>query len=897
MKRSSLLFVVYVISTLSGVAALMYEVIWFRSLSLVFGGAHLAVATTVSVFMLGISLGNWAAGKWMHLSKNLILIYCFLEVGIAFFAGLFLLLIKVYPQIYVVLAGIAPDSPVYLTLIRVLFSIIAMIGPTLLMGATLPVLTSFTTTKVALLGKHLSFLYGFNTFGAVFGAALTGFVLLGTMPLSKVNILAIAINVSIGAICFFISRIVQVNPEPQPEEIVQKKSNRRSRVASVITHAKNNPELYRMILLGIGVSGFCALGYEVLWTRVLILFLDGSTYSFTTVLVSFLLGISIGGVAYGLYFRIFRPLNGGQVGGSAFFGFGLIQVLIGVMTLLSMMMIFNLPAYSIRLFQFYNKFTNTIFYSRQFANFTLSFTVLFFPAFLMGLAVPLSGKIYAHYKNETGKAVGSLIAYNTLGGILGAVLSGFLLIQVFGVERSLQLFVLINISLGVFFIINRNGIKKHHNLALAACTLFFLMILAIGGELFRFWDKTFLATYTAGKAPLYADKSQIAHRLDQKEVLFYAEGVESIVSSVRDKASQMISFTTNGRVEASTQIDDVQNQYMLGHLPMLLHRNPKTALVVGLGSGMTLGAVTAHPSLESVVLAEIEPAVFGVARTFRHWNYNAVDSPKLKVVINDGRNFLMTSKEKFDVITADPIHPSWRGAGYLYTDEYFSMAASHLAPGGIICQWLPLYQLSPDNVRSVVATISRNFKYVMLWLTLVDAQVLASNSPIIIDQKDLSLRMNNPAIISDLKLARMWPVDALLSYFVMGDRGVDSYRQNAIINSDDNVYLEFSTPKLITDVTIEAKDIIDLSRYRESVADYLLPLDELRLEAARQQYWRQLESGQILSDRAQRWYLGETPSEDEKKQIREVLQILPNLGRWEVLQMTIFGKIQSKTQK
>ena len=169
---------------------------------------------------------------------------------------------------------------------------------------------------------------------------------------------------------------------------------------------------------------------------------------------------------------------------------------------------------------------------------------------------------------------------------------------------------------------------------------------------------------------------------------------------------------------------------------MLLNKNPKKVLVVGLGSGMTLGATSAHPSVEQITLLEIEPKVIGVAKTFERYNHNVLNHPKLRIIFNDGRNFLMTTEDKFDVITADPIHPWFRGAGYLYTTEYFKLASEHLLPGGVICQWLPIYEMTSEDLKSVVRTFREHFRYTMLWLTHYDAELVGSNSPIIIDEAD-----------------------------------------------------------------------------------------------------------------------------------------------------------------
>ena len=270
---------------------------------------------------------------------------------------------------------------------------------------------------------------------------------------------------------------------------------------------------------------------------------------------------------------------------------------------------------------------------------------------------------------------------------------------------------------------------------------------------------------------------------------------------------------------------------------MLLNKDPKRVLVVGTGSGMTLGATSAHPGVEQITLAEIEPKVIGVARTFGAYNHNVLDNPKLRIIINDGRNFLLTTNETFDVITADPIHPWFRGAGYLYATEYFKLASEHLRPGGMVCQWLPLYELTPENVRSVVRTFQEHFPYTMLWLTHNDAELVGSNAPIVIDETDLARRIAEPAIAEDLNRVMMGSATDFLSYFVMGTQGMKKFGQGAVINTDDNLYLEFSAPYSIGKFTVMGENVAAILQYRESILPYLTPAQGASARAEQVKKW------------------------------------------------------------
>ena len=816
--------VIYLMFFLSGAAALIYQVVWVRSLTLIFGGSHLAVTTVLSIFMAGLAIGGYAIGRYVDNVKKPLRLYGMLELGIALSAILFVGLMNIYPSIYIPLARGRDDSPLYLSIIRILFSILALIVPTTLMGGTLPVLSRFLSHHAQSLRNHLSFLYGFNTLGAVLGATAAGFFLLRLYSISTTLSIAIVTNTGIGLISLLLQdKAAGVLPpevsgspampaSPKQEFSFQKKTGL--------------PIPYKLVLWGIGVSGFCALGYEVLWSRILTIVVGASVYGFTIMLVAFLAGIALGSEAYGLFPKIFKIRDKGP--GRAIFWFGIVQVIIGGTALLVTVYIRDLPANIAGLQNFFLKISPGFFSAKLWADFVLAFSYMFVPAFFMGLAFPLAGRVHAEHKKLVGSAVGEVLAYNTVGAILGAAVSGFAMIYLFGIERSLQMFIVINVGFGLFVICSAMNVKLA-TIGVSALTTAALLFLAFNHQALRMWDVSYFAIYRSNHPEDFRTREMIREAISNTDILYYAEGVEAIVSSIRIKGGDQ-SFITNGRVEASSHLPDLQCQFTLGHLPMLLNKDPKRVLVVGTGSGMTLGATSVHPGVEQITLAEIEPKVIGVARTFEAYNHRVLDNPKLRIVFNDGRNFLMTTREKFDVITADPIHPWFRGAGYLYSTEYFKLASDHLQPGGMVCQWLPIYELTPENVKSVVKTFQENFPYTMLWLTHNDAEIVGSNAPIVIDETDLARRIAEPAIAEDLHRVMMGSATDFLSYFVMGTRGMKEFSRGAIVNTDDNLYLEFSAPYSIRDSTVMGKNLTAILQNRESILPYLVPS---RGEAAR----------------------------------------------------------------
>jgi spermidine synthase len=848
--------VIYFLFFLSGAAALMYELLWVRYLSLIFGGSHLAVTTVLSVFMGGLALGSFIIGRKIGGVEKKLRLYGFLELGIAVSALLFWGLMRMYPQIYIHLAQINETSPLYLSVIRVAFAAAALILPTTLMGGTLPVLSSFVAYRQKGLGRHLSFLYGINTIGAVAGTALTGFYFLVHYSVSTTLIMAISINVLVGIVAI----LIQAKAAAVMEETKTLDASASDAGMQKIAFAEFGEDAFplKLVLWGIGVSGFCALAYEVLWTRILSIIIGATTYGFAILLMAFLAGIGIGSSVLGVLTKVFgrqreetaRDLRNLVV------LFGVVQIIIGLSALFVSIHVRDLPAHAALIRDFFHSINFRIgsFKTTQVANFINAFTFMFVPAFFMGVAFPLAGKIHGHYKKMVGQAVGEILTFNTVGAILGSAISGFVFLYLFGIQRSLEIIILLNIGYGLLVMAS---VRRSRMLnALTSCAAIAAILIPVfSPTVWQLWDPKMYAVYQAFAPDMFSTPEKTKEVLENSDIRYYAEGTNSIISSVQ--SSDALFFITNGRVEASNANRDRQVQYTLGHLPMLLNANPKKVFVLGTGSGMTLGATSVHPSVERIILAEIEPKVLGVAKSFGVYNHYVLNrpNPKLKIVFNDGRNYLMTTKEKFDVITADPVHPWFSGAGYLYTTEYFKIAADHLNPGGIICQWLPIYELTEANLQSVVKSLRQNFTYTMIWLTYYDAVLIGSNAPIVIDEQELEQRIQNPEVMRDLEQVKMGSAEDFLSYFLMADEGTKSYSEQGIVNTDDNLYLEFSAPHSIGKGRVMATNVLGLIRHRESIHPYLRLSENESIRMKQKARWEQNQKAAAAYDKAHVFHL------------------------------------------
>ncbi|HSN15311.1 MAG TPA: fused MFS/spermidine synthase, partial [Anaeromyxobacteraceae bacterium] len=790
-----------------------------------FGASHLAVTTVLAVYMGGQALGSRLFGDRADRTRRPLRLYGLLELGIAAAALAFLGLMKIYPAVYGPLARLAETNVVWLTVLRAGFAVVAMAVPTTLMGGTLPVLTRHAVRRGEGIGGQLSFLYAFNTLGAVAGTALAGFVLLENLGVVATLLLAAATSASVGTVAVVLGRRAAAAPGGSP-----------TRSPATAHGAGASALARRLTLLGIGVSGFCALGYEILWTRMLTLVMGTSVYSFTLMLVAFLAGIGLGSHGFALLrtTRWARPGGRGSV-----VLFGATQLAIGASALAATVLMRDLPQAASRLQAPLVGLGGAEFGGRLVATLAVAFAFMFVPAFFMGLAFPAAGAVWSAEEDEAGGAVGRLLGSNTVGAILGSVASGYALVYLFGIERSLQMLVVVNAAMG-FAVVLADAVPRRALAAIPALAAVIVLARGLFPGWGRVWDRDFFAAFTNNTRNFDTPESI---RRKNIEVLYYHEGVDETVSVIRPKGTVQ-TFIVNGRPEASTAPGDMQVQRTLGHLPMLLHPRPRSVFVLGTGTGMTLGAVSLHPEAERIVLGEIEESMLGVARTFDRWNDHVLDDPRLRIVFNDGRNFLSTTHERFDVMTADPVHPWSGGAGYLYTREYFRAVADRLAPGGIACQWLPMYELSVKDVQTVLRTFSESFEHVVVWLTYWDAVLVGSRSPIRIDEAAIRRRLDSPAMRADLAPIHMATAEDFLSYFLMGTAGARAFGAGGDVNTDDNLVLEFSAPASQGITGLDGDNVRALAAHRENLEGFLAPAGASGDDPARRARWdRQFEIG------------------------------------------------------
>lgn len=747
---------------LSGATGLIYEVLWMRMLGLIFGHTVFAITTVLTAFMAGLGLGSYLFGKIADRSRNSLLLYGLLEGGIGLYALAIPFLLALAEKLYLALYQLLHLSHYAFSLTQFILLFLLLLLPTTMMGATLPVLSRLFVVEEATLGRQVGFLYALNTFGAVLGVASAGYFLLPHFGTRGTLYLAAIVNLGIAGLIIYWSRFILSPSLPFTPDS---------------TGDRQRGILLPLVLLGIGLSGVASMIYEVAWSRALALIIGSSTYAFTAMLVAFLVGIALGSALFSRFWGA-RPVHPSL--------FGALQTAIGLSALLMLPAFGAMPDLFLQTFRISNApgFIQT-------AQFLTSFAAMILPTLLIGATFPCVVRIAAWRPDRVGTDVGGIYAVNTLGAVIGAFAAGFLLIPSVGAHATVKLGILLNLGMGLAFTLV--SVKALPAMRWLPWTL--LSGAALGGVYWiPAWDRVAMSSGVAIYGPQLtgtAGKVGLSNAVTD-DVLFYEDGISATVTIHRSNNQTFL--RVNGKTDASTGID-MHTQLLSGHLPLLFHPAPKSVLIIGLGSGVTAGAVARHP-VERIDVIEIEPAVVRASRFFEKENRGVLKDPRVLVIIADGRNFLLTTTERYDVIISEPSNPWIGGLASLFSREFFALAKQKLKPGGVMLQWVQGYGLAPSDMKMVIKTFRTAFPATTVWNTNGgDYLLLGVEKFLPIDLNKLQIQFTTMVgLREDLNGIGLRSASALLSDFVLGEEDVERYASGAPINTDDLLPLEFSAP-------------------------------------------------------------------------------------------------------
>ncbi len=737
----------------SGCAALIYEIVWYQLLQIAIGSTAISLGVLLASFMGGLCIGSLGlpalTRRHAGLARHPLAVFGAIEFLIGICGAVELVLIPFAGD----LALQGPQTGFAGMMLRSLVCAVCLLPPTCLMGASLPAVAAWAGSgpKAAL---NCGLLYAGNTVGAVMGSLAAGFYLLRLYDVIVASGAAIALNTTVAVVAFAFFGRAKFEARADTSAAQAKASS--SRVP---------------VLIVMALSGMTALGAEVVWTRAMGLITGATVYAFSIILAVYLAGLALGTAAASLLSRTVNPrlaLGWCQMfaaAGIAWTAWALAD---------------SLPWWPIDpQLATGAKFTFQLDLARAIWG-ILPATLFWGASFPLAFAAIFGG---AHNRSA---ATGAIYAANTAGAIAGGLLASLAAIPLIGTQNTERILILLSAASGLVLLFPLMRYERSTRLELAAGAATGLMALLIWqvdrlpGELIAYGRRT-------------ASSSNMA------QILYSAEGRNTSIAISRwnDGALQ---FHVAGKVEASTESYDMRLQRMLGHLPALMHGNPHSVLVVGFGGGITAGTFTTYPAMKRIVICELEPLIPPVStRYFSKENGNVLNDPRTQIVYDDARHFIAATREKFDIITSDPIHPFVKGSAALYSKEYFELVKTHLNPGGVVTQWVPMYESNADTVRSEIATFFEVFPYGTVWANNANGAgydlVLAGQlTPPSFDIDAMEARLATSdyrAVVQSLSDVGMNSAADLFATYTADKRTLAPWLQGALINHDRDLRLQY----------------------------------------------------------------------------------------------------------
>jgi spermidine synthase len=739
----------------SGFSALIFEVLWTKHLSLTFGSTIWAVGIVVATFMGGLALGGAIFGRIADRARNPLRLYALLELGIAVSAVLFRPALRGVEYFYVALHGQFSLGQTTATLFLLSCSALLLVPPTLCMGGTLPVVGSLL--KRTEFSKEISLLYAVNVIGAAAGAFIAGYLLIPFWGLAYTEALAYGINFAIATVFWWLGgrqTLDVAETEPSPN------SQPTARAAQTI-------------LVATFLAGGCALALQLLWNRVLVLFLGSSTYAFSSILCTYLISMAIGGAAFAPLQKRFGRPNGLFAG---------LAGLSGLYVLATLPFYDQIPYVLLSI----NHATDQNWWLYVVSVLPILFFVVGPPAFFSGAMFPAAMASCSPDLEQGGRRVGLVVLFNTLGAMVGSLAGAFLIVPLFGLQGGIKLISAILLVLGGGLLASRrNEISVASRFWAGGGAVVALVLLCVP---FR-WDPMLM---NSGIYYYFASDSDPAKAFQdwrgRVRLLTTIEGADATVTVREDAGRGVRYFTVNGKVDGG--VGDMGTQILLGQLPVLIHHNPQDLLVIGLGTGVTLGTITQYPA-RKIDCVEISPAIVKASEYFEDVNLNPRADARVTTHIQDARNFLLLHPGKYDVITSEPSNPWQVGNANLFTVEFFQLVRDHLNPGGIFCQWVPLYELSQENLKVLLRTYTDIFPDVHLFLNGSDLLVIGSVEGTVINYQGIKSRFFH-YFQSHLSAAES-PSELLARYYLFSGKAVAEFARGADLNSDLFPILEYSS--------------------------------------------------------------------------------------------------------
>lgn len=760
---------------LSGATALAYQALWVRELQLVFGTTTFAIATVLSAFMAGLAIGGFAVAQVVDRWTRPLAAYGVLEIVIGVYALVFPWLVDLVAPAYLTLWRDLQPGPVLFGMLQFALVGVTLLIPTAMMGATLPLLARFAARELHAAGDGVGTLYAVNTAGAVFGTWLCGFVLLPGLGRSATTWAAASANLVLGLVAVALSRWVGEDHPPTSRD-----------------SSSGFSGLEGVVLAAMFLAGGAALVNEVAWTRLLGLMLGASTYAFSIMLLAFLIGIAAGGKIGGRWAdRLWK--QGGAL--RVLRAFAAIEIAIALVSCATMYLYPEIPFWYVGLFDAFGAEDRP--QAVWWLSLVLAVLVMTPPATLMGIHFPLAVRALTRREDQLGAPVGWVYGANTAGGVVGAFAAGFVLLPRFGVQGTILVASVAGLSAATLLAWRASTNPQQR--ARWGLGVGFATLAVIGVTRNAPWDPMLMTSGMYHYVSHFSDHSREGIRsysIDQYDLVFYEEGLSSVVTVAENHETGNLWLANNGKVDASTSAD-LPTQLLCSLLGLQYVEEPDDVLVIGLASGITAGALTLDPRIETLDVVELEPAVVRAARLFDAHNDHVLDDPRVRIHTNDGRNHVLVAEPNtYDLIVSEPSNPWISGVSNLFTKEFYEIGKSRLKAGGVWSQWVQLYGMDSDSLRTLLATFADVFPYVAVYATIEEADLvlIGADEPMHPTYAHAERLLARPAIqqrLRDVDVDDPWD---LVAMYVMGDIQIGAISNGVVRNTDDNMRVEYDAP-------------------------------------------------------------------------------------------------------
>jgi len=728
----------------SGLSALVYQVLWLRMLGWVFGVTIYAASAVWATFMAGLAIGSYFAGMAGDRVRNPLRAFGATEILIGVTALGTPRLLEALQQLYVQLYPSLPDGFGALTFARLIMAFAVLIVPTVLMGATLPLVLKASTFRSSSLAEQVGLLYGSNAFGAIVGTLAAGLYLIPELGIQRTFLVAGGLNVLVGTSAVALSLVARPDTAASPADAA---------VAVSDAPATADRRGLQVILAVFTLSGVVSLALEVVWFRVLTLFLRPTVYGFSVMLATILAGISLGSY-------IATPLLGRRIKWMTLVA--AVELAIGIAIVLSF-----------RPLVYLNQLSGGLApaLSRVMPEYLVypvagSLLAIFPTALLMGIAFPIGLHLWASQGKQTAERVGLFYSLNVAGAIVGSLAGGFLLLPRLGSEVSLALLAAVSFVSGIaLLVVDRGPLVSRLAVGAVAFAVFGWAVWTSPDPFVQFMAQRYAGTGLAWKE----------------------EGVEAtvVVHQLGSGPNSRLLMTINGNHQAGTDFPTTFMHRRIGHLPMVVHPGARTALVIGLGGGATAGAVSIHEGVD-VDVVELADAVVSAARLFASINYDVHNRPNVHLRVDDGRNYMMLTPKRYDVITADITQPIFAGSGNLYSREYFELMRRVLKPGGVVMQWIPGTEA---EYKLIARTFLSVFPETTAWAG--GGLFIGSMEPLRLRRQDFQWKLGIPGRAQGMKDVRIETFEALLGEFTAGPNEIRAFVGPGPLLTDDRPLAEY----------------------------------------------------------------------------------------------------------